>query len=310
MRRDPFKKLRRDVRDVFGYLFLRLSIIIFKHINIHNILPFGKSLGSLAYPFIRKDKQRSFEDMRIAFGNTKSFQELDQIARASFQNMGMCAVECIAYNGLSDRLKSDFVKIHGEDHLKQALSKGHGVIVFTAHFGNFTIMGPRLADNGYKVNIVIKDTAEKRISKLAQQTRIKMGINTIFFKPQIKCTKACIEALKKNQVLILLADQNYKKGGVFVDFFGKPAATAAGPAFLAISSGAPVLPMFMLRNKNDTHSLIIDEPVEIIRTNRKKHDIEHNMQKMTNIIESYVSRYPDLWAWNQRRWRRQPDLSI
>ena len=86
-------------------------------------------------------------------------------------------------------------------------------------------------------------------------------------------------------------------------FFGIPANAAAGPVSLSLSTGAPVLPMFMVRNQDGiTHTLFIDDPLEITRTGSKEEDIKTHVQKYTDVIQSYVEKHPTQWAWDHKRW--------
>ncbi len=88
-------------------------------------------------------------------------------------------------------------------------------------------------------------------------------------------------------------------------FFGIPANAAAGPISLSLSTGAPVLPMFMVRNQDSiTHTLFIEDPLEMSITGSKENDIQTNVQKYTDVIESYVKRYPAQWAWGHNRWAK------
>jgi KDO2-lipid IV(A) lauroyltransferase len=88
-----------------------------------------------------------------------------------------------------------------------------------------------------------------------------------------------------------------------VTFFGIPAKAAPGPIALALSTGAPVVPMFMVRHPDGvTHTLLIDDPLELIATGSKEDDIKTNVQRYTDVIQSYVWKYPAHWAWDHKRW--------
>ncbi|MDD5436688.1 MAG: lysophospholipid acyltransferase family protein, partial [Candidatus Omnitrophica bacterium] len=90
--------------------------------------------------------------------------------------------------------------------------------------------------------------------------------------------------------------------GVFVDFFGRQAYTPTGPVVLARASGAVLLPVFIIR-EGRRHTISIEEPVELVDTGNKEADLISNTQKWSNVVESYVRRYPDQWVWMHRRWK-------
>ena len=101
----------------------------------------------------------------------------------------------------------------------------------------------------------------------------------------------------------LLADQDVDSvDGIFVDFFGKPAHTPKGPVALALATGAPLVPCFMIREKN-CHKLVLEDPIELEEKSDKDETIKFNTQKWSRIVESYIRRYPEQWVWMHRRWK-------
>lgn len=89
------------------------------------------------------------------------------------------------------------------------------------------------------------------------------------------------------------------------DFLGEKAPTTPGLAMLALKSGAPVIPVFMIRNGLEKHRLVIQKPLELIRTGNKKQDVEANTQLFNKTLESTILEYPDQWFWVHRRWERK-----
>jgi KDO2-lipid IV(A) lauroyltransferase len=115
-----------------------------------------------------------------------------------------------------------------------------------------------------------------------------------------------IKALRNNEFLFIPIDQNFGTAGVFVDFFGKQAATATGPVIFAQRTGAPILPMFIVREKDDTHRIIIEPPMYIEEKENNAATIQHNISRITKIIEEYIRKYPQEWGWIHRRWKSRP----
>ena len=220
-----------------------------------------------------------------------------------FENLFRSGFECVAYSHLSAAEKKGYVQINGKEKLDAALGLGRGVIALTAHMGNFLILMPRLVLEGYDVDLLVKKMKDQKVEQRLQNLRKELSFNTIYAHPKIQSTKASLGALKNNHVLVLLGDQRQRKTGVDVTFFGILAKAAAGPISLSIATGAPVLPMFMVRNPDQiTHTLVIETPLKLTRTGSRQKDIEINVQKYTDVIQSYVQQYPDQWTWNHRRW--------
>jgi KDO2-lipid IV(A) lauroyltransferase len=114
--------------------------------------------------------------------------------------------------------------------------------------------------------------------------------------------------LKNNEVVCVIADEEARKGGVFVDFFGYQVPTPKGPAFIAARSGAEVLPAFIYRGFSARHRIVIEPPVDIPRDDTAE-AVEKATAIMTKIIENVVRKYPEEWAWITHRWRKRLDKS-
>jgi len=119
--------------------------------------------------------------------------------------------------------------LEGKEYLDEALAQGNGVISLTAHFGNFMIMGAKFASTGYNFNTIVKDPTEEWYPGWAQGVRDQMGYKTIPLDPRDLCGRKILRALRNNEIVCMVTDDNKPSGGVFVDFFGKKAATAVAP---------------------------------------------------------------------------------
>ena len=104
----------------------------------------------------------------------------------------------------------------------------------------------------------------------------------------------------------VLADQNTRKQNVFVNFFGIKAATTPGPALLALRTGALLVPIFMIREGFGRHRVIVEAPIDVVRTNDEAADVVAITQKYVDILEKYVRKYPSQWFWVHRRWSTRP----
>jgi KDO2-lipid IV(A) lauroyltransferase len=119
--------------------------------------------------------------------------------------------------------------------------------------------------------------------------------------------RAMIRSLKRNEIVGILIDQNVAwYEGVFVDYFGRPACTTDGLALLALHTGAPVLPGYIVRLHDGRYRLVIGPEVEVTRTGDWDADVLVNTQRFTKVIEETVRQYPDQWFWVHQRWKTKP----
>ena len=116
--------------------------------------------------------------------------------------------------------------------------------------------------------------------------------------------------LYQKKFVAILADQDAGRGGLFVNFMGRPASTAQGPAAFVLKTGAPILFVFSLRQPNGKH--IVES--ECLRFDdlpphwSEEEKLHHITQAWTNVLEKYVRRYPDHWFWMHRRWKTAPPV--
>lgn len=259
-------------------------------------------------PLLLKKKRIAMESLRIAYGNEKSEAELTEIANSCFENFGRGMVDLIYFIDRPDLIKEK-VSFQGKEHLDAALTQGKGAILVSAHFGSFIMMYYRMVLEGYKTNVIMRRVRDAEFEKYISNFRQERGIQTIYDLPARKCVVDCIKALRNNEILFILIDQNYGSDGrVFVDFFGHDAATAAGPVVFGNRTGAPVLPTFIMKDDTldaaDRHKIVIDPPVLMETSGDEKQSVIHNVARLTKIIEKYVRLYPHEWGgWMHKRWK-------
>lgn len=300
-----FKQIRRIIGRSFGWLGLILYSLIIKFIPEFCLYRFAKNVAALGYLIARKQRKIALEGLTIAFGSEKSQAEINRIARDCFAFMAKAGMEVVF---LMDRpaLLRKRIELQGKENLDVALSKGKGVILVTAHFGNFPLMLAKLSLEGYKTASIMRYMRDERVEKILTVRRTRLGIKTIYSQPRKVCVENSIRTLRKNELLFIPIDQNFGSGGVFVNFFGRKAATATGPVILAQRTGATIIPCFILRQQNDTHKIIFEAPLGLEEGSNLQNTAIINIQKLTNLIESYIRRYPAEWGWIHRRWKSKP----
>ena len=300
------KKIRKSISRFFGWLGLIFCSLTVKFIPAGYLYGFVRFISLMGYHLARKHRKIALESLAIAFGQDKTQQELGQIAKDCFIFMVKAGVELMF---LLDRPKllKERVKIVGRENLDSALARGRGAILVSAHFGSFPLILARLSLLGYKTVGIMRPMRDIRAEKMFMERRDKFNIKTIYNQPRSTCVNKTIEALRNNELVFLPIDQNFGTGGVFVDFFGRKAATATGPVVLAQRTKAVILPCFIIRQKDDTHKIIFESPLNLEQGRSSQETVIINIQRLTNIIESYIRKYPAEWGWIHRRWKSKPD---
>jgi len=308
MSNDVKKKFERTlVRWVF-YFFSWL----FKVLPYTAIKAMMGVLLAIAYFVLRRMRKAAMGTLSIAFGKEKSQDELKKICKECFYTAGRGAIEIGAFTVRPKLIKQKFsFDENSRENLDAALKEGKGVIGISAHFGNFPMMLLYLAQMGYPTNAIIRPSRDEIIEKDFQASRTRMGLKTVHSYPREACVAQSLKALRDKELLVVLLDQNTgSKSGVYVDFFGQKAGTATGPIIFAMRTGAPLLPIFTLRQgDSDRHKLVIEKHFYLEEKATDEETIQYNVQKLTNIIERYIRKYPTEWGWMHRRWKSRPQSS-
>jgi KDO2-lipid IV(A) lauroyltransferase len=124
--------------------------------------------------------------------------------------------------------------------------------------------------------------------------------------PRAEAARKGLAALRRNEILAILLDQNIQEGGIFVPFYGYPASTATGPAVFALKTGAAIVPTFCLREKDGTHRIRAYPPLYPEATGDRQADVFRLTARITAAIEHQIRQRPELWCWIHNRWKLQP----
>lgn len=300
------KRIRKSIGRFFGYLGLTGCSLIIKCLPAQFIYGFARRIAAWGYIIAAKQRKIALESLSIAFGAEKSKDQIGQIAKDCFMFMAKAGIELLFLLDRPSLLKKR-VKMINKEHLDNAVSKGRGVILVSAHFGNFPLMLGKLSLEGYKVAALMRLMRDARAEKFFSKKRKKLNIKTIYSQPRDICVNSTISALRNNELVFIPIDQNFGTSGVFVDFFGTKAATATGPIIFAQRTKATILPCFIIREGDDTHKIIFEKPFNLEEGEDSKERITINIQRLTNIIESYIRKYPAEWGWIHRRWKSRPN---
>ncbi len=298
------KKIKQNILYSLGLAFLNVCSFVVGIIPRRYLYTFARQISYLAYRFNHKQRSIALESLNLAFGKEKTKKEIEDIARDCFVFMAKASIELMF---LMDRPKllKQRVSFSGKERLDSALKKGNGVILVSAHFGNFPLMMARLSQEGYKIAGIMRPMRDPKIEELFLKKRNRLGIITVYAQPRKACVDNSIRILRDNGLLFVPIDQHFGTGGVMVDFFGRKAATATGPVVLAQRTKSAIVPCFIVRQADDSHLIIFEEPITLEEADTSEDTIVKNIQKLTGIIETYIRRYPAEWGWVHRRWKNE-----
>ncbi len=284
-----------------------LIIFITTLIGRKNTLCLGKFSGNILSVFSSRTRNKIVHNLGLAYDNSIPSKEKIRIAKKVLQNFGKNWAELFFCAGPSKKRSWEEISVEGIENLDTALKSGKGVIAISAHIGNYALIGTILSSRGYDFCTVVRDLKTKAGSMAYHKSRRLIELPSIPTFPEKQFYKNALKILRRNGTLCLISDENKRHGGIFVNFFGRKASTAPGPAGLALRTGAKIIPVFMIRNSNDSQKIVIEKEINWKKTDDSEKDIKSITAGFTAVIENYVRTYPDQWLWTNFRWRTQPE---
>ena len=284
-----------------------LGVFFSTLIGRKNTLRIGKSAGNILYVFSSRIRNKILLNLGLAYDNSIPSKEKKQLAKRVLQNFGKNWAELFFCAGPSKKRSWEEISVEGIENLDAALKSEKGVIAISAHIGNYALIGTILSSLGYDFCTVVRDLKTKAGSMAYHKSRRRIKLPTLPTLPERRFYKNALKILRRNGALCLISDENKRHGGIFVNFFGRKASTAPGPAGLALRTGAKIIPVFMIRNSDNSQKIVIGQVIEWDKTGNSEKDIKNITAAFTAVIEKYVRTYPDQWLWTNFRWRTQPE---
>lgn len=284
---------------MFSYFIYIIGRAITLCLTLDKAYKLGIILSDLYCVFAFVDRRRVTENLKIIFPQ-KSSLEIKEIRVKIFHNFAKYLVDFFRFNKMDVAYVKKNVHLKNEHYIKEALSKGNGVILLTAHLGNWELGGVAVSMMGYSLLIVALPHKSKKVNAFFNAQRETSGERVL---PLGNAAKGCLRALKKNELLGLVGDRNFVGKGLTIDFFGKPTVFPAGPAILSLQTKAKILPTFTIRNPDDSFDLIVNKPLEYEISGDNEKDLKEIITRYKEIFEDYIRLYPEQWYMFRRFWK-------
>jgi len=260
-------------------------------------------LGQMSFWVLKDPRRMALKNLSLVFGKPPDHPRLVKTAHRVFVNAGKNIADLVLLSHLNPAHIDKVVKIQGRHHLDDALAQGRGVIAITGHIGNWEMLAARFAMEGYPVTAVARRVYDLRLDRILNDLRKNTQVRGISRDTDIR---EMIRVLRRGEILGVLMDQDTRVRGVFVPFFGRPAHTPVGPVVLALKTGAPIVPMAIHRQPDDTYLITVRPALQVNYTGDREKDVVLNTAACTRTLEQFIRQDPTQWVWMHNRWRKQP----
>lgn len=263
-------------------------------------LLWGSRLGLLAYRAAKTPRRNAERNLRLAYGEALSPAERDALVRRTFAHWGKMTLDFLKSASYTPEEMEALIaeRIGWDEYGMPALQAGKGLILVTAHLGNFEIFARYVAARKIPLTVVARDPDDPVFGAYVQRLRTSAGYQVVH---KGVSARPLLAALREGEVIGILPDQN--SGDLFVPFFDVPAGTPTGPAQLALRTGAPVIPAFCILRPDDTYRILVRPPIPLPAGEDRATQIQQIMQAINQEIEAAVREYPEQWLWLHNRWK-------
>ena len=247
----------------------------------------------------------AYNNLTFAYGDTKSESERIQMAKDSFCSITRAMVDFFASAYITNKKKFfSMIEVTGEEHLRRAYDRGKGVICMVPHLScwEFSAVTPPML--GYETSAASKPIKGYLFNKMIVWSRQRRGMKNI---DRSGSYETLLHVLNKGECLIVMADQDTRVKGAFIDFYGKQAYTPLGIARMALDTEAAVVPMAMVRKEDGSYRFEIYPELETIRTENYDDDCLENATREARQYEEIIRKTPTQWVWMHRRWKTTPE---
>lgn len=293
---------RSKLLNVIEYVLFRLLLFAVRIFPISFSCFIGRQLGKLAFLILKKRRELTISNIRVARENGFFEREIDeyQLAKKVWEHLGMVGSEFLYYYERKPEVFKKAVRFEGEENLKRILAQNKGAILVSGHLGNWELLGVSLIYWGFKLNPIVKFQSNGLVDKIIQDNRRSLGMGLIDKKGFLR---PILAALKRNEIVSFLMDQATSKNGVLVKFFSKETSLPRGAAEFALKTGAPVFSARCFREKPGRYQVVLSEEIKLIRTGDHERDVAENTAMFIRVIEDMIREHPEQWLWMHRLYR-------
>jgi Kdo2-lipid IVA lauroyltransferase/acyltransferase len=266
-------------------------------------LALGRGLGRLWGDLDRRHLAIAADNLRRAFPHWDEARVM-LTARAVYAYLGELLLDLLWTSRHSREEILSRVEVVGGEHVREAIAAGRGVLYVTGHFGNWELNAVAHAWLFGPVSVVARALDNPALDRRLCAARSRSG-NQVIYKE--RALSRVMKALRDGQGVAILVDQNVQEAdGIFVDFFGRPAASTTVAAALALKTGCAVIPGCAVPLGGGRYRLRYDPPLRFNPTGDRDADIAGLTQQIASHLEGWIRERPELWLWLHRRWKTQP----
>jgi KDO2-lipid IV(A) lauroyltransferase len=265
----------------------------------------GRVLGPLLFALDGRHRRIARINLELAFGSDLAkLGGVNRVLRGVYVHMVTLVIEIAhMFSATADEVRSR-VSYEGLEAYQAVRASGRPVVILTGHVGNFDLMALAHSAHGHPLSFLARPMDNPLVYEHLNRMRRRFGNDVLDKKGS---GKDAFRVLRSGGVLGILGDQNAtREEGDFVEFFGTAACTHVSIAKLALKTQAAIVPAFIARNRDGSHTIHVGPPIEPTSTGHPREDALATTQEVARVTEQIIRRFPEQWLWGHRRWKTRP----
>jgi Kdo2-lipid IVA lauroyltransferase/acyltransferase len=293
--------------NIVEYILFIVLVFIIRILPLFLVRRIAVIVSYFLYYIIGYRRKVIKDNLEKAFPE-KSPKELKKIALGSIRSFFISMFEFLWQPNLSKKKLLEICTFKNPEVYEKALNRNKGVILVTGHFGNWEYMGQAIATKYNKpFPAVAKAMHNKYVNKYVENCRRTFGNYPAYMDTGLK---EFYKTLLSGGVVAMVADQSAPQESIYINFFGRPAATFQGPAVFTLKSRASLVFILAIRNKNYNYEIIFEEIDYSDIQQFNDENIFELTKRHVEILEKYIRMYPEQWLWSHKRWKHSDKYEI
>ena len=256
----------------------------------------GRVIALTVYIFSTLDRKGFANNLSLALNKPVDHVCIRRLVRRMFMNYGEYMADFFCLPQLPrSKARAVFSHLKREEIIQKALKQGRGVILLSAHLGNWEFGGSMIRQSKYPLAVVSLPHNTAPTNALVNRFREDKGISVIEVDESPFSAIPILKHLRQNGVVAMMGDKDFFGNGKLISFFGKQVRFPIGPVTIAMTSGAALIPAFVLKQPDGKYFGVLEETISLTCKGSREQAIQKNLEKIAVIYETYIQRYPDQW---------------
>jgi lauroyl/myristoyl acyltransferase len=267
----------------------------------------ANAAGWLAFHLAARERRIALTNLDIAFGPSKSAEEKQRIALSAFQTFARSSLGLFWAPRLNRETLGALIEVDAESvrRVRECHARGKGIVFVTLHYCDWELIGLATALQGIPLTIVTEQTRNPHVKRILERLRGHTGNRIIL---QRYAVPKLYKALTRGECIALLIDLNAlpTRGGIWLEFFGRPVFSYSVAAGLALRTGAAIIGGVAHPLPDGRLRVVYGPEIPCAPTGDEDADVRDVSQRCLRFCEEIIRQRPEYWVWFYRRWRFRP----